>query len=329
LPDIEEILSGLGGDNKKTYIIQRPGLSFIYSNPGYILLQLLIEEATNLNFCKYMQHEILNPLGMNSSGFECFEDLQTQTATPYNFNGEPILNYISNAKAVGGLHCTAEDLARFIIAGMQKDIQLKGNGILNPSLVALLYSPVIETDGIYKLASDAYGLGYFVEMLPNGNKAVMHGGEADGWMAHFYSVPDLGDGIVILTNIDRSHEFISDIVSYWAAWREYPSVKMTRSISLIKNTIQNLTALFLFLSIILCLILFKQIKSKSRIWRPLSKKSFYIQFFKFGVPFFIIIGWCLFVYPFLYDFLPSLIPQLSYSLYVFCAVIILFIMFPK
>jgi hypothetical protein len=72
--------------------------------------------------------------------------------------------------------------------------------------------------GFYSLVFDSYGFGHYLEDLPNGMQAVSHGGQGTGWMTHFHAVPELGDGIVILTNSQRSWPFISYILSDWAQW---------------------------------------------------------------------------------------------------------------
>ena len=48
-----------------------PGQQFNYSNGGYTLLQLVIEEVTGDSFAAYMEREVLDPLGMDRSSFTC------------------------------------------------------------------------------------------------------------------------------------------------------------------------------------------------------------------------------------------------------------------
>jgi hypothetical protein len=85
---------------------------------------------------------------------------------------------------------------------------------------------VIEAAGIYSLVSENYGLGHFIETLPNGTQAVFSGGQGNGWMTHFHLVPETGDGIVILTNSSRSWPLISHMLSDWAEWNGFGSVGM-------------------------------------------------------------------------------------------------------
>ena len=91
-----------------------------------------------------------------------------------------------------------------------------------------LYSSRVKIPGIFSVVADEYGYGYFIETLPDGRRAVWHGGQGHGWMSHFHSVPASGDGIVILTNSQRSWPMIAQILNYWSEWSSLGSVKMER-----------------------------------------------------------------------------------------------------
>lgn len=100
-------------------------------------------------------------------------------------------------KATGGLNSTAADLARFYAAVMDTEGQKKGRGILKVKSVEVLYTPAIEPAGFYAYGSDGIGLGYFIEYLETGEKAVFHGGEGAGSLGMAYAVPESGDGLVV------------------------------------------------------------------------------------------------------------------------------------
>lgn len=74
----------------------------------------------------------------------------------------------------------------------------------------------------------AYGLGHYMETLPNGKQAISHGGQGTGIMTHFHAVPETGDAVVILTNSQRSWPFISSLLSDWARWGGFGPVGMGR-----------------------------------------------------------------------------------------------------
>lgn len=200
------------------------GAGFSYSNTGYNLLEILIEDVTGQSFSEYMRTEILLPLGMKSSTFDIDTMVTPYPPTGYNLSGKPVPVYLYPSKASGGLFATAHDIARFAAAGM------KENPVLSAESVDRLYQPESREIGIYGLIFEAYGLGHYIEKLPNGALSVSHGGQGNGIMTHMQAVPETGDAIVILTNSQRSWPFIAYVLSDWAQWRGFPSVGMGRII---------------------------------------------------------------------------------------------------
>ena len=69
LDSIEESLSGKGWLNEPVEVTNKPGSETIYSGGGYTILQLVIEEVTGIPFDRYMEEQIMKPLGMKSSSF--------------------------------------------------------------------------------------------------------------------------------------------------------------------------------------------------------------------------------------------------------------------
>ncbi|MCA9750549.1 MAG: beta-lactamase family protein [Gemmatimonadetes bacterium] len=60
-----------------------PGAAFSYSNSGYILLGLVVEEISGHPYRDFVASEVLRPAGMDSSGFHAFDRLPENTATGY------------------------------------------------------------------------------------------------------------------------------------------------------------------------------------------------------------------------------------------------------
>jgi CubicO group peptidase (beta-lactamase class C family) len=212
---------------KEVMMIQEPGKGFHYSNVGYHLLELLIEEVTGQPFSEYMRDEVLLPLGMTNSEFTWRDDFITPVPDGHELGGEPVSVYVYAEKGAGGLFSTAEDIAAFIQAGMLGDFY-SSNSTLSEDAISDLYSPATETSGVYSLVSENYGLGHFIETLPTGEKAVFGGGQGHGWMTHFHLIPEHGDGIVILTNSSRSWPLISQILSVWTSRSGFGAVGMEK-----------------------------------------------------------------------------------------------------
>lgn len=222
MPSLQEKLKA------EVVITADPGSTFSYSNTGYNLLELLIEEVTGRSFSEYMENEILIPLGMTQSTYDLSESMIPYVPTGYTSSGNPIPAYVYPEKASGGLLSTNRDLAKFMIASM--DLVSRENYILDDDTVASMHFPKVSGLGIYSLVFDAYGLGHYVEELSNGRTAVSHGGQGTGIMTHMHFVPESGDGIIILTNSQRSWPFISYLLRDWAVWRGFDPLGMNRII---------------------------------------------------------------------------------------------------
>ncbi len=204
---------------------QEPGRSFFYSNTGYILLELLIEEVSGRSFADYMEREVLMPLGMFSSSFEWSSSWNPPVPNGYDGDGNPIPPYVYPDKAAGGLFATVGDVAAFVSAGMSVYTP-RGGQVLSPESIEAMYAAQTELDGYYSLVFDAYGFGHFIEFLPDGRKAVSHGGQGSGWMTHFHSIPESGDGIVILTNSQNSWPLFARLLTDWGGWLGVSSIGM-------------------------------------------------------------------------------------------------------
>ncbi|NBC67169.1 MAG: serine hydrolase, partial [Bacteroidetes bacterium] len=135
--------------------------------------------------------------------------------------------YVYPEKGSGGLFASGEEIANFMIAGMTANAS-QSSLPLSQNSIRQIYEPSVEISGIYSFVSEAYGFGHFIDSLSSGEVSVFSGGQGQGWMTHFQSVPEAGDGIVILTNSQRSWPFISYILKDWAEWRGDSSVGMAR-----------------------------------------------------------------------------------------------------
>jgi CubicO group peptidase (beta-lactamase class C family) len=206
LPSLEESLSGNNGGAGEVRITMEPGAQFSYSGGGFTLLQLIIEEVTGETFSAYMQREVLDPLGMTHSSFEWRADLQQATAAAYSETRVPLPNYLFTEQAAAGLYSTAPDMARFLAAEMPGPHgEPAGRGVLAPDTLALMFTPVIQHQG----------LGQGVSKLLDGSKLIEHGGANQGWNSVISANPEHGWGLVILTNSDNGWPLIQKGLPEW------------------------------------------------------------------------------------------------------------------
>ena len=251
-------------------LLKEPGQSFYYSNVGFNLLELIIEDVTGYDFNEYMTSEILLPLEMHASNFTWSETFDPPVPTGYNLAGKPIPVYVYPEKGSGGLFAPVEDIAQFVIAEMQSESY--SIPVLSPFSINSMHQPMVHELGMYSLVFDGYGFGHYIEVLPDKNVSISHGGQGTGWMTHFQAVPQTGDGIVILTNSQRSWPLIAYLLSDWASWNALPDPGMQKIILGIR-LLAGITSILWFAFIWIVSSFLINLYQKSLIFSPLSRKS--------------------------------------------------------
>lgn len=269
MPSLEENLT------REARLVAEPGTSFLYSNVGFNTLESVIEGASGRDFADYMREEVLVPLGMDRSTFGWSPELTPPIPTGYELDGTPVPVYVYPEKASGGLLAPVEDIARFVAAGMTGSYYVD-HGVLSLGGLEELYNPNVEISGIYRFVADSYGLGHFVETLSTGQQAVWHGGQGHGWMTHFHSVPNTGDGIVILTNSQRSWPMIAHILGVWSEWNNLPPVGMT-FINQATTVVWVVVAVLVMISLLLFWRAGSGLVSGKRHFAPLSHQSRFLR----------------------------------------------------
>lgn len=165
-----------------------PGARFSYSNGGYILLGVVIEEVTGMQYRDFVTQEILVPAGMTRSGYFAMNKLPEKTAFGYveEEDGEwrtNIYNLPIIGASDGGMFTTAHDLARLWDA-------FWGYEILSQDMVELYTQPYAkaESEGPY----EHYGHGIWI-----------HDGDDRGYEAYIVGCDagvSMKSGIVRATN---------------------------------------------------------------------------------------------------------------------------------
>ncbi len=208
LPSLEKSLDGVNGDvraDEPVEIILPPQTKFQYSGGGYTMLQLMIEEVTNMTFSKYMEKEVFKPLNMPSTSFTIDRKILRTSATPYDEEGKEIYLERFTAQAAAGLHTNLKDLIAFARASFGE------NPVLKNETVALMQEPVAITKG-------AYGLGYMAYRM--GPITVRgHAGSNDGWESAFLFDFDTQSGAIMLTNGSLGKDVAIATLRQWVGWK--------------------------------------------------------------------------------------------------------------
>ena len=86
----EEMPSNRGVMTNEAMPIREAGVRFSYSNVGYNILEILIEDVTGQSYSEYLRSEVLLPLGMESATFEVDAATKPYPPTGYNLGGEAV-----------------------------------------------------------------------------------------------------------------------------------------------------------------------------------------------------------------------------------------------
>lgn len=120
-----------------------PGTRFSYSNAGYILLGVVIEELTGLKYQAYVEQVIFKAIGMNRSGYFALNQLPEMTALGYIEDAGGWRTNIYNLPIVGasdgGAFTTVHDLATLWKA-------FWGCEILPKELVEIYAQPYVKAE---------------------------------------------------------------------------------------------------------------------------------------------------------------------------------------
>lgn len=166
-----------------------PGTDWHYSNSGYYLLGLLIEQASGTSYGAYLETRFFKPLGLSHTRYGSEKDFLPGLATGYAEDGNPAA-YLSMDQpfAAGALVSTAEDLARWTLA-------LHAGKVVNPDSLRLMTSPTRTTDG----REHPYGFGLGFRTV-QGRRLVGHNGGINGFTSLVEADPARRTVAVLLFN---------------------------------------------------------------------------------------------------------------------------------
>lgn len=221
LPSLLEMLDGERPAKTAPVRVEAiPGTRFAYSNGGYLVLYLLIEDVTGESFSHYMKHAVLQPIGMNDSTFDSPLPLKLakRAATSYIGKGKavPPERFFEPNLAAGGLWTTPTDLAKFLIEVQREYAGISHKVLHQQTLRAMVAS---GKDGT---GARSWGLGFEVGGTPD-NRYVRHQGSAyfqDDMVAYLR-----GGGIVVMTSGEDGGILAEQLLRSAATIYKFPDFK--------------------------------------------------------------------------------------------------------
>lgn len=165
-----------------------------YSNLGYALLGILIEEVTGLSYTEYVYDSIINPLEMHNTGFYLSVESKDDFSVAYDRSGKEVSEYPILDVPAGAIYSTVEDMIKFgqVFIGNNSTILEKTTidemlSIQNMDIAADLDD---RSAICFTFRNKAFELGRVLE----------HGGATVYHKAQLYIAPDARLGAVMLSN---------------------------------------------------------------------------------------------------------------------------------
>lgn len=212
LPDLPQILDGVPGKNEPIRVVAEPGAQPDYSGGGYVIAQLAIEDHTGRALEEIADTQVFEPLGLELSTYRILDGSdRSRVAVGYRADGTEV--------AGGGWHAYPEQAAAslwttpteygVILIDVMRSYTGRTGVVLDRATASRLLDP-----------NFAAGFGVNREGIM-GAIAIGHGGANEGYRCEFAAVPDLGDGVIVMTNSDAGGELASsaiDALAHELAW---------------------------------------------------------------------------------------------------------------
>lgn len=222
VPSLVQVLTGQPPARNKAAVVETvPGAKWQYSNFGYIVVQLLLEDVTGKPFPRVVSEVLFKPLGMESSTlvYPLKPDLGKREALPHDVEGqtrEAVMH--PTAVAQGGLVTTPTDLARFAVE-LMRACQGKSHRVLSQATARTMLWKELDLDPA--LLGFPLGEGLGVLLRGTGQDlSFLHPGDnypgASCWLVGF---PGLGKGAVIMTNGAKGNLLAMELLA--AIGKEY------------------------------------------------------------------------------------------------------------
>ena len=192
-------------------LIRKPESKFWYSNNGYVLLALVVENISKKSLREFSKEEIFSPLGMTNSFFNDDVNLtfknRADAYSPIKDNPDKYKVNVTNLSWVGdgGVYTSLDDFIKW-------DQNFYRNKLGNKDLLLIEKMRMTfeetkakkrnqkmdkesENENTYAFAQN---LAYY-----NGYQRWSHSGSWVGWLAHYARFPEIGFSTVVFCNTNE------------------------------------------------------------------------------------------------------------------------------
>jgi CubicO group peptidase (beta-lactamase class C family) len=204
-------------------LLFEPGTKTRYSNAGFIVLGLVIEQLSGMSYYDYVRDHIFKPADMANTGFWSYEDDIANLALGYtrlspgpvqapggrlqSANTPRSVTLNPRGQSAGSCYSSVEDLMRFS--------------------EALRSHKLLKQESVEMILSGGHGLG---AQSTNSARSMSHAGGLPGANTYLEMYPDQGYAVVTLSNFDPpAAEMIAQRLRREIAGAELPrAIHLTR-----------------------------------------------------------------------------------------------------
>jgi CubicO group peptidase (beta-lactamase class C family) len=223
-PTLQQVLAGSPPAINQGVVVERaPGSGHSYSNIGFLVVQLVLEEATGKRYEELARELVFAPLGMNSSTVThpLAPSWRARWGVPHDEKGVPhARNSMPNAVAHGGLVTTPADLARL---ALEIGLAYQGRSrLLSKRSAELMMTKAADIPDF----GAPVGQGLGVMLLGAGSTLhFLHpGGNDPGANCWVIMSPVTGTGAVIMTNAAAGEALMLEILASIAHQYGWPDL---------------------------------------------------------------------------------------------------------
>jgi len=191
----------------------KPATSFrsryAYDNVLYLVPGQLIPAVTGKPWDDFMRERIFVPLGMSRTNVDTHSiETDADVATPHGRADGKVVPMEQSEHVLspaGSVISCASDLAKWVTVQLNRGALPGGGRLFSEAQSKEMWSPqtILPRDSLPASNFYAYGLGWMLRDY-RGRKMVYHTGTLAGYVSRVTMVPDLGLGIVVLTNQEET-----------------------------------------------------------------------------------------------------------------------------
>ncbi|MDW3652325.1 MAG: serine hydrolase domain-containing protein [Bacteroidia bacterium] len=180
-------------------LLFEPGTKYKYSTHGYTLLSAVIEGASQMEFLDYLDQEIFEPLGMQSSGPDLRHAIHKDMSELFYINKSGKVSQVKKPQdpsykwGGGGMTSTPSDLVKLGSAYY--------SGFFSSQTVDRMFQTQALNDG----KETWVGIGWRTNVDPFGRKVHEHAGSMEGTRSVICIFPEEKMSVSIMGNASRPH----------------------------------------------------------------------------------------------------------------------------